>query len=103
MQSEEPPTPSGTGAGTDGESAESKSSGGLSKGATIGIAVAAAIVGLVLVGALLAFLFMRRRNASSRGHQSLGGLARPEYPMSEFTPSQKDLTSHAAAPGLSRY
>ncbi|KAK5045258.1 hypothetical protein LTR84_009364 [Exophiala bonariae] len=94
---------SGTGSGSDDQTSESKSSGGLSKGAKIGIAVAAAVVGLVLIGALVAFLFMRRRRVSSKGHQQLGGLTRPEYPMSEFTPSQKDLTSDAAAPGSSRY
>lgn len=84
----------GTGTNSDSESAESNDSG-LSKGAKIGISVAAAVVGVLLLAALLAFLILRRRRPSKK--------ARHEYPMSEFTPSQKDLTSNAAAPGSDRY
>ncbi|KEF62981.1 uncharacterized protein A1O9_00956 [Exophiala aquamarina CBS 119918] len=91
------PSSSGTGTGTNSSGANSakSTSSGLSKAAKIGISVAAAIVGLVLLGALLAFLFTRRRRARKNG--------RLEYPMSELTPSQKDLTSNAAVPGSDRY
>lgn len=100
----ESPRNSSTATGANGESAESKGSGGLSKGAKIGIGIGAAIVGLILLGALVTFFIVRRHRASQKTrHHPRGGLARPEYPMSEFTPSQKDLTSNAAPPGLNRF
>lgn len=92
------PSGSGTGTGTNSSDADSAQStgSGLSKAAKIGISVAAAVVGLLLLGAFLAFLFLRQRRARKNGK-------RPEYPMSEFTPSQKDLTGNAAVPGSDRY
>jgi hypothetical protein len=84
----------GTGTNSDAESAESKASS-LSKAAKIGISVAAAVVGLLLLGGLLAFLLLRHRRPSKK--------PRHEYPLSEFTPSQKDLTSNAAVFGSDRY
>lgn len=84
-----------TDANSDAESAESKGSG-LSKAAKIGISVAAAVVGLLLLGALLGFLLLRRRRTASNS-------ARQEYSMSEFTPSQKDLIGNAAVPDSDRY
>lgn len=49
------------------------------------------------------FIVRRHRASQKTRHHPRGGLARPEYPMSEFTPSQKDLTSNAAPPGLNRF
>lgn len=91
-------SPRSSSTATDSSDADPAQSTGssLSKAAKIGISVAAAVVGVLLIGALLAFFILPQRQA----HASC---KRPAYPMSEFTPSQKDLVHNAAVHGSDRY